>query len=173
MRDSVKEEKGGGEPRTGEQIVRVRLVAEGSTRGKERHEIERFLGLAGTLSRWISSYPSLSLPPSICSFVVPIFAIFPINSPRTVSITVIILLGSCLFFSPLHPLSSRFLFLKRFHVSFLFRTALGTRVAVAPNECVCTEHGRIDLSSSFHREARCFAFLSSCFLLSLLSILSV
>lgn len=82
MRDSVKEEKGGGEPRTGEQIVRVRLVAEGSTRGKERHEIERFLGLAGTLSRWISR-THLSLPPSICSFVVPIFAIFPINSPRT------------------------------------------------------------------------------------------
>lgn len=37
-----------GESCAGEQIVYVRLVAEGSARGKERHEIERFLGLAGT-----------------------------------------------------------------------------------------------------------------------------
>lgn len=37
-----------GESCAGEQIVYVRLVAEGSARGKERHETERFLGLAGT-----------------------------------------------------------------------------------------------------------------------------
>jgi len=43
------EGRGMGESCAGEQIVCVRLVAEGSTRGKERHETERFLGLAGTL----------------------------------------------------------------------------------------------------------------------------
>lgn len=47
---------GVGEPCAGEQIVYVRLVAEGSARGKERHETERFLGLAGTFfSRRVSA----------------------------------------------------------------------------------------------------------------------
>lgn len=48
------------------QIVYVGLVAEGSARGKERHETERFLGLAGTffhlgVSAALLSF-SLSLP---------------------------------------------------------------------------------------------------------------
>lgn len=59
--------KGGGEGEScaGEKIVYVRLVAEGSARGKERHETERFLGLAGTFSRWVSRCTCLSfLSPS-------------------------------------------------------------------------------------------------------------
>lgn len=60
---------GKGESCAGEQILYVRLVAEGSARGKERHETERFLGLAGTFFFYIGVSLHFSL--SLSLFSVP------------------------------------------------------------------------------------------------------
>lgn len=64
------------------QIVYVGLVAEGSARGKERHETERFLGLAGTFFHLGVSAALLSFSLSLSLYLVLVFRSLIRDSPH-------------------------------------------------------------------------------------------